>query len=117
MESGYRACRKPMRRNLTPVPQLLRGPCAALKFAAMSVIWIRAVETKKLVTMANAIGAFFEGESDRVRAEAGVADHLKRFWDPRMRRQILTWLDTHGGAGLSPLVAAAIARHRSQLAP
>lgn len=75
------------------------------------------MEASKLVKMANEIGSFFESETDRARAEAGVADHLKRFWDPRMRRELLAWIDTHGGDGLRPLVLAAIATHRAKLTP
>ena len=40
-------------------------------------------------------------------AVAGTADHIKKFWDPRMREAILLHLD-RGGAGLNPAVRAAI---------
>jgi formate dehydrogenase subunit delta len=71
----------------------------------------------KLFKMANDIGAFFEADPDPARAVAGVADHLRRFWDPRMRRALYGWLDEHGGAGLRPLVLEAITAHREKLAP
>ena len=60
----------------------------------------------KLVYMANQIGKFFtsQGEAD---AAAGIADHLKKFWDPRMRAQILAHLAA-GGAGLDPPVRRAV---------
>ena len=72
-----------------------------------------------LVKMANAIGAFFasDAELDPARAHAGIADHLRRFWEPRMRRALLAWLDDHGGEGLTPLVRAAIVAHREPLTP
>jgi len=38
---------------------------------------------------------------------AGVASHVQRFWDPRMRRQILAHAAA-GGEGLSDLALAAI---------
>jgi len=44
------------------------------------------VKPDRLVTMANDIAAFFAGESNKEAAAAGVANHLTRFWDPRMRR-------------------------------
>jgi formate dehydrogenase subunit delta len=66
--------------------------------------------------MANQIGAFFSAEPDRAVALTGIAGHLKRFWDPRMRREILAWVDEHGGEGLSDLVAEAIRLHRDTLA-
>ena len=52
-----------------------------------------------LVRMANDIGRFFEAEPKRADAVAAVADHLRRFWDPRMRRQILAHVQ---GAGPGP---------------
>ena len=71
----------------------------------------------KLVKMANEIAAFFAGEPDRQLAIEGVAGHLKRFWEPRMRREIIRWVDEHGGDGLSETVISAIRAHRDKLAP
>jgi formate dehydrogenase subunit delta len=62
---------------------------------------------ERLVTMANDIGHYFASEQDRAAAVAGVASHLQRFWDPRMRRQILAHAAA-GGQGLSDLALAAI---------
>jgi formate dehydrogenase subunit delta len=73
------------------------------------------VNPDKLVKMANQIASFFEAEPDHKVALAGVADHLKRFWDPRMRREILRWTDDHGGEGLKPLAREAIGVHRDRL--
>ena len=39
----------------------------------------------------------------QIAAVAGVADHLQKFWDPRMRSQILAHLDA-GGDGLLAVV-------------
>jgi formate dehydrogenase subunit delta len=75
------------------------------------------MEASKLVKMANDIGAFFEADPDPARAVAGVADHLRRFWDPRMRRALYAWLDESGGAGLRPLVLEAVTAQREKLAP
>jgi formate dehydrogenase subunit delta len=60
----------------------------------------------KLVYMANQIGKFFvsQGEAGAV---AGIAGHIKKFWEPRMRMAILAHLDA-GGRGLDPPVKAAI---------
>jgi formate dehydrogenase subunit delta len=56
----------------------------------------------KLVYMANQISKFFahQGEDEAV---AGVVDHLEKFWDPRMRRAIVDYVET-GGEGLHPIV-------------
>ena len=67
--------------------------------------------------MANEIGAFFAAEPDRRVAIEGVAGHLRRFWDPRMRREILNWIDKGGGEGLTDLVLTAIREHREELRP
>jgi formate dehydrogenase subunit delta len=63
---------------------------------------------ERLVSMANDIGAFFDAEPDKSEAAKGIANHLKRFWDPRMRRQIVAHY-REGGAGLNPVVRSAIA--------
>ena len=69
----------------------------------------------KLVYMANQIGKFFASQGHET-ASAGTADHIKKFWDPRMRAQIFAHLQA-GGAGLDPAVREAIehlARAESQ---
>ena len=58
--------------------------------------------------MANDIGAFFDAEPDKVEAARGVANHLRRFWDPRMRRQIVAHYRS-GGSGLKDVSRAAVA--------
>ena len=58
--------------------------------------------------MANDIGAFFNAEADKAVAAQSVASHIKRYWDPRMRREIVTHY-RDGGAGLDPLVRSAVA--------
>lgn len=66
------------------------------------------MDIERLVRMANDIGAYFVSEPDRAAAIAGMASHLERFWEPRMRRQVIAHLET-GGAGLDDLPRAAIA--------
>jgi formate dehydrogenase subunit delta len=61
--------------------------------------------------MANQIGRFFVSE-DADTAVAGIADHLKKFWDPRMRKEIVAYLDA-GGEGLDPQVREAVGRLRA----
>jgi formate dehydrogenase subunit delta len=60
----------------------------------------------KLVYMANQIGKFFVSQGDAV-AVKGTAEHIKKFWDPRMLRAIFAHLD-NGGAGLEPTARQAI---------
>jgi formate dehydrogenase subunit delta len=60
----------------------------------------------KLVYMANQIGKFFAGKGED-QAVAGIANHLRKYWDPRMRSTIVDHLD-RGGQGLEPLVRQAV---------
>lgn len=60
----------------------------------------------RLIYMANQIAQNLTREHD---PEAAVADHVAKFWDPRMKRLILDHLDA-GGAGLEPLAASALRR-------
>ena len=62
----------------------------------------------KLVYMANQIGKFFASQGQQ-QAVAGTADHIKKFWDPRMRAAIFAHLEA-GGGGLDPIVREAIER-------
>jgi len=62
----------------------------------------------KLVYMANQIGKFFNSQGQE-RAAAETADHIKKFWDPRMRAAIFAPLQ-EGGAGLDPVARLAIER-------
>ncbi len=66
------------------------------------------MSVERLVQMANDIGHFFAAEPKRADAIAGIAGHISRFWDPRMRRQILAHLQA-GGAGLEDLPREAVA--------
>ena len=62
----------------------------------------------KLVRMANQIGQFFKSQPHD-EALAGIADHLRSFWTPKMRRQIADHAAA-GGAGLDPLTLEAVRR-------
>jgi formate dehydrogenase subunit delta len=62
--------------------------------------------TDKLVYMANQIGKFFSSQ-DVDTASSKIADHITKFWDPRMRVAILQYLDG-GGEGLDPAARRAI---------
>lgn len=63
---------------------------------------------ERLVAMANDISAFFAADPDRGEAARHVATHLKRFWDPRMRREIVAHYQSGGVSGLHDIARAAV---------
>jgi formate dehydrogenase subunit delta len=56
----------------------------------------------RIVLMANQIGDFFAPYPAERRAE-GIRNHLRTYWEPRMRAELLALID-QGGAGLAPHV-------------
>ena len=72
------------------------------------------MDKQNLVKMANNIGAFFKSEPDRELAITGIEQHLKNFWEPRMRDQIIEYLQ-QDGTDLMDIVAEAVrslSKHR-----
>jgi formate dehydrogenase subunit delta len=67
------------------------------------------VNANRLVAMANDIAAFFAAEADRPAAAAAVANHLRKFWEPRMRRELIAHYRS-GGQGLTDLAFAGVAQ-------
>jgi len=61
---------------------------------------------ERLVYMANQIGKFFASQGPD-EAVAGTHDHILKFWDPRMRTEIVAYVDA-GGEGLEPNVREAV---------
>lgn len=73
------------------------------------------MKIERLITMANQIGTFFEAAADFEAGADDVAGHLKRFWDPRMRDQLLEHLEEEGPDGLLPIVVTGLRRNRNAL--
>ena len=69
---------------------------------------------ERLAYMANQIGRFFAHRPHDV-AVAGIEQHLRKYWDPRMRRQIIEGLE-RGEATLDPAVREAVERLRASAA-
>ena len=70
-----------------------------------------------LVRLANRIGEFFAAFPEREEALDGIAQHLAKFWEPRMRRALYAHLDGAAqGEGLAPLVREAAQRAGEALA-
>ncbi len=63
------------------------------------------METRDMVRMANQISDFFKSYSEKEALE-GIADHITKFWDPRMRKDFFEHMEK-GGEGFSALVVKA----------
>jgi len=74
------------------------------------------MNVERLIEMANDIANFFAADPDRDAGIAGVANHLRKFWEPRMRRQLIEHVRAHGAEGLSDVARAGVAR-LSETAP
>ncbi|RSC30511.1 formate dehydrogenase [Agrobacterium sp. FDAARGOS_525] len=70
---------------------------------------------EKLVRMANQIATFFLSQPEDIRID-GVATHINKFWEPRMRRRFFEMVDAGAGDFL-PLVIAASREIRRPDAP
>ena len=60
---------------------------------------------EKMVHMANQIAPFFKTQPGNDGAES-VANHIRDYWDPRMRRQLCAYVD-EDGAGLDAIAVKA----------
>ncbi len=62
-----------------------------------------------LVTMANQIADFFRTSSpDHAEAVKATAEHLRSFWEPRMRSDIIAHMTKTGGEGLNEVAREAV---------
>ena len=68
------------------------------------------MKSEYLVKMANEIAAFYD--STEANPATAVADHLRRFWEPRMIAAFVAHLKA-GGAGLTPTTRAAAEQLRT----
>lgn len=73
------------------------------------------MNNEQLIRMANQIGVFFESMPDRQEALEGIAAHLKKFWEPRMRKAFLELVDGEAGAQIKSIVLEATHQHRAML--
>lgn len=71
------------------------------------------MDMHNLIHMANQIGSFFEAMPEQDEALKGIASHLQHFWEPRMRSQLLEYVDAENGKDINPLVLSAIRAHRN----
>jgi formate dehydrogenase subunit delta len=66
----------------------------------------RAVPLDRLIVMSNQIADFFSPYPPARRAE-GIRNHLRTYWDPRMRQDLIDYISS-GGAGVSPYIVEGV---------
>ena len=70
------------------------------------------MDSDKMVRQANQIAQYFS-VYPQARAEEGVRGHIRKFWEPRMRAQLIEHYD-NGGDGFHPLVSTAVAAIKAE---
>jgi len=65
-------------------------------------------DSEHLVQMANDIGNFFRSEPERKDAIAGIANHIAKFWTPRMRQKLVSHVQKCGTLDLDELPREAL---------
>jgi len=63
------------------------------------------MQHEDMVRMANQIASFFNGSGPEA-AVNDAAEHISKFWDPRMRTMLLAHVEK-GGEGLDPTIIKA----------
>jgi len=61
--------------------------------------------------MANQIGKFFRSQGEAA-SVAGIAEHIRKFWDPRMRAAILAHLVSGATGSIRPCARRSISSPR-----
>ena len=75
------------------------------------------MEIRDMVRMANQIASLFNAAGHEL-AVKDAADHINKFWEPRMRKALIAHLEK-GGEGLDPTIrdaAALIKRPKAEAA-
>ena len=72
------------------------------------------MNTEHLIKMVNEISAFFIGEAGNENAPREVAAHIKKYWEKRMRQEIVAHYEK-GAAGLNDVARSAISQVAAEL--
>ncbi len=75
------------------------------------------MDIANLIQMANRIGEFHTSFPDHQEALQATANHIHKFWAPRMRSALLLQLDQTSTQTLHPLVREALILNRAALTP
>ena len=69
------------------------------------------MDVDNLVVMVNRIGQFFEVLPDKEEGALGVVTHIRKFWEPRMRKALKAHVEQSQGQGIHPFVLDALKKH------
>jgi formate dehydrogenase subunit delta len=75
------------------------------------------MDVNNLIHMANRIGEFYQSYSDKAEALEGIANHIAKFWEPRMRSALVKAMDGATAASYMPLVMEALVLNKDRLTP
>ena len=67
-----------------------------------------------IIKQANQIASFFESMPDQAQADRDFVTHIRKFWDPRMRRDLLN-LVSDAPADAHPMVIRAVRAYRGEI--
>ncbi len=70
-----------------------------------------------LVNMANRIAEFHASWPDQDAAVLAISEHIRKFWAPRMRRDLIQAVTIGTASDLHPLVHRALLSQRDGLMP
>ena len=71
--------------------------------------------TERLVQMANQIGTFFEAMPNDEEALDGIAQHIRRYWEPGMRRELIQASEDTSRQEMNEIVRRSLERYRGYL--
>jgi formate dehydrogenase subunit delta len=74
---------------------------------------VETMQDDNLTRMGNQIATFFATMPERDEAMRDLATHLRKFWEPRMRRAFLSKIDGGQVAAMHPFLLLAVQRHRA----
>ena len=73
------------------------------------------MHNQHLIRMGNQIATFFDSMPERDEAMLDLASHLRKFWEPRMRKSLLSQFDAGDTASLHPLLTSTLQQHRAEI--
>lgn len=71
------------------------------------------MDIDNLVHMANRIGDFFQAMPEPLEAQLELSQHIRKFWEPRMRNALNAHLENTQADDLKPFVRSALMANKA----